>query len=396
MTATRAPRPRLTEPVPAPVPEPIPQPPPMPPPIPVPDPIPVPEPVPMPQPPPVPMPLRVPDPKAGSETTLSVVICCWTMDRWDDVREAVASVSAARQPGVRETVLVVDHNPALEQRARAEFTGPGPPDHVQVVANAGPRGLSGGRNTGVDHVHGDVVAFLDDDAAAEPGWAQALLAGYAPPSVMGVGGAVHARWEAGRPGWFPKEFDWVVGCSYRGLPEHPARVRNFIGANMSFRRSALLAAGGFRTDLGRVGSRPLGCEETELCLRLAAALPGSVLWAEPAAAVRHHVPPQRATWRYFRSRCYAEGLSKATVARHAGHGPALASERAYLRRTVPHALLTALTGGRTQRAAALCLGVTATVCGYAWGCTGGRPHLTDRAGEQGSEAESTRGAGVER
>ncbi|MBF9066540.1 glycosyltransferase family 2 protein [Streptacidiphilus sp. NEAU-YB345] len=359
----------------------------------------------MPQPPPLAVPGPEAEPEAEtptatatatetetrSEATLSVVICCWTMDRWDDLRDAVGSVSPARQPGVRETVLVVDHNPALEERARAELTGADGFGDLHVVANAGPRGLSGGRNTGVELVHGDVVAFLDDDAAAQPGWAQALLAGYADPSVAGVGGAVHALWESGRPRWFPEEFDWVVGCSYRGLPEHPARVRNFIGANMSFRRSALLVAGGFRTDLGRVGSRPLGCEETELCLRLAAALPGSVLRTEPTAAVRHHVPPQRATWRYFRARCYAEGLSKAAVARFSGRGPALASERAYLRRTVPHGLLTALTGGRAGRAAALCLGVTTTVCGYAWGCTGGRPHLADRADEQGVREQGQTG-----
>ena len=43
----------------------------------------------------------------------------------------------------------------------------------------------------------------------------------------------------GRPRWFPPEFDWVVGCSYTGLPETVAPVRNLIGAAMSFRRQHL-------------------------------------------------------------------------------------------------------------------------------------------------------------
>ena len=75
---------------------------------------------------------------------------------------------------------------------------------------------------------------------------------------MGVGGRVNAAWDGRRPRMFPPEFDWVVGCSYRGLPERQAPVRNMIGANMAFRREVFDAVGGFRSDVGRVGARPLG------------------------------------------------------------------------------------------------------------------------------------------
>jgi hypothetical protein len=147
-------------------------------------------------------------------------------------------------------------------------------------------------------------------------------------------------------------------------------VRNFIGANMSFRRSALATAGGFRTDLGRVGTRPLGCEETELCLRLTASRPEAVLLHQPDAVVRHHVPPQRGTWHYYLTRCYGEGLSKAAVTARTGAHRALASERAYLRRTVPRAVTDALRPGpeyAPPRGLALCAGVSTTVLGYAVG-----------------------------
>ncbi|GAA4794115.1 glycosyltransferase family 2 protein [Streptomyces sanyensis] len=303
----------------------------------------------------------------SSSPTFSVVVCAYTLDRWDDVRAAVASLRRQSRP-VDEILLVVDHCPELYERAAA-----GLPGEVRVLASHERRGLSGARNTGVAAARGEVVAFLDDDATADPDWHARLAAGYGDPAVAGVGGLVRPWWTTGRPAWFPPEFDWVVGCSYRGLPEHPAPVRNFIGANMSFRRAEVLAAGGFRTDLGRVGRTPLGGEETELCLRIAARSPGAVLLYEPGAAVRHRVPGARAQHTYFRARCYAEGLSKARVASLRGSRAALASERAYLRSAVPRAFARTLrpgTDGGPRVLAALCTGVGATVAGYVVGRAG--------------------------
>ncbi|MER6310494.1 glycosyltransferase family 2 protein [Streptomyces sp. NPDC001657] len=300
---------------------------------------------------------------ARTGPSLSVVICAYTLRRWEQLLDAVHSVQLQHHPA-DEILLVVDHCPELARRAELALPG------VRVLPNAEAQGLSGGRNTGVSAAHGDIVAFLDDDAAADPEWTARLLATYHDPRVLGVGGLVRPLWETGRPAWFPHEFDWVVGCSYRGLPEHRAPVRNFIGANMSFRRAEIVAAGGFRTDLGRIGTRPLGCEETELCLRVAARNPDGKLLYEPAAAVRHHVPAARTTRAYFRARCYAEGLSKAAVARHAGAGPALASERTYLRHTLPAAVADGLRpGGEAppRTVPALATGVSATVLGYAVG-----------------------------
>ncbi|MFI6983169.1 glycosyltransferase family 2 protein [Embleya sp. NPDC050154] len=295
--------------------------------------------------------------------TLTVIVCAYTMDRWDDLTAALASIRAQDEPPA-ETILVADHCHELAGRAAREF-----PD-VTVLRNRGRRGLSGARNTGVEGAHGDIVAFLDDDATAEPDWTMRLLDGYADPNVLGVGGRIQPSWDTGRPAWFPAEFDWVVGCTYRGMPEHAAPVRNLIGANMSFRRSVLLGVGGFRTDLGRVGTRPLGCEETELCIRAAARHRGGRIGYEPAAVVRHRVPAARTTWRYFRARCWAEGLSKAAVSRHAGTGTALASERSYLASTIPRALVRPFAPDAAPPKAtipALVLGVLTTALGYATG-----------------------------
>jgi cellulose synthase/poly-beta-1,6-N-acetylglucosamine synthase-like glycosyltransferase len=296
--------------------------------------------------------------------SFSVVICAYTLDRWDDLSRAVASVRSQTLPA-HETILVIDHNLELKERAERERLG------TNVVENTGRRGLSDARNSGVRASSGSVVAFLDDDAAAAADWLAQLAAAYDRDEVMGVGGSAEPVWDTRRPGWFPAEFDWVVGCSYRGMPTRRSPVRNPLGCNMSFRRAAFQIAGDFNPMVGRVGTVPVGCEETEFCIRLARMAPGSQLVYEPAARVTHRVPAARATWRYFRTRCVSEGVSKAIVSDLAGSEQALATERRYAMWTLPTGVLRTLGRGLVEldptavgRASAIVGGLLFTAAGY--------------------------------
>ena len=92
---------------------------------------------------------------------VSVVVCAFTEDRWEDICRVLGSLRAQTEaPG--EIILVIDHCPALLRRARLAFP------EVTIVPNHFQKGLAGGRNTGVAHAWGDVVAFIDDDAFADP------------------------------------------------------------------------------------------------------------------------------------------------------------------------------------------------------------------------------------
>jgi cellulose synthase/poly-beta-1,6-N-acetylglucosamine synthase-like glycosyltransferase len=301
----------------------------------------------------------------------TVVICAYVYDRFDELSEAVESVLAQTYPA-QELLVVIDNCDELLTRMRAEFP------QVRVIANDGDPGTSSARNTGLRHATAPVVAFLDDDAWADPGWLEALAPWYEDPNTIGVGGHIEPRWEGERPAWFPAELLWVVGGTHRGTPTSVAPVRNFFGSNMSFRREALLAVGGLKEELGRVGRTGWTCEETELAIRVAQSQPGSVLLHVPEARVEHQARHFYATWRYFVQRCWGEGRAKALVTQHVGPGAGLSSERAYVARVLPagfvRGLWEAVRGdvAGLARSAAIVLGLSATTAGYVYGSAVGR------------------------
>jgi hypothetical protein len=293
----------------------------------------------------------------------AVVICAYTEDRWDQTVAAVRSV-LSQQPAPAQVLLVIDHNQALAARARRELAA------ITVLESDGRPGLSDARNTGLHASRASITAFLDDDAAARPGWLAALVAPYANPAVLATAGLIQPRWLGDVPRWLPPEFYWVVGCSYRGLPEATCAVRNPIGASMSMRTSQAIGVGGFYSAVGRADGKLSACEETELAIRLAASQPGSVVIYNPAAAVDHNVGPERTRFSYFLRRCWHEGWSKADVVRLAGAGAGLTTERRHVVHVLPAALAHELRQGVSAdraallRAAAIVLGLTAATAGF--------------------------------
>ncbi len=298
---------------------------------------------------------------------VSVVICAYASERWDNLLAAVESLR--QQVSLpREIIVVIDHNPQLLDLACTQLS------NCIVTENRGQRGLSDARNSGIVFATGTYVAFLDDDAVAEPEWLLILCRLCANPRILGAGGSVEPAWIGERPAWFPEEFYWVVGCSYRGLPRSLAVVRNPYGGCTCMRREIFEAVGGFRSGLGRIGTHPLGGEETELSIRAKLQWPQYVFLYEPAAKIHHQVTSSRMTWRYFLQRCYAEGLSKAAVSYYVGMRRGLASERGYTLRILPLGVLRGLGDALMRRdlsglcrAGAILMGLCMTMSGYVAG-----------------------------
>lgn len=292
---------------------------------------------------------------------VTVVIPCHSEERWSCLVMAVESAKAQKL-APSEIVVVVDHNPAMYSRIRQEIAG------ITVLENRYAKGVSGNRNTGAFHVSTELIAFLDDDATADADWLGKLVAPFADPAVVGTGGGINPNWLRARPTWFPDEFLWAVGGSYTGMPTTTAPIRNVWSASMAVRREVFLAVGGFRTGFGKDGNRNRP-EDTELCLRMSQN--GGRWMYVPDAVIAHAVPAGRDNMSFFLKRCYAEGRGKVQMA-GLNEGDSLGSERDYLRRTLPRAVVRELRdAGRGRgvkhalRAGAVFVGVAAAGFGAA-------------------------------
>jgi glycosyltransferase involved in cell wall biosynthesis len=241
-------------------------------------------------------------------STASVVVC--THNRADLVAHAVdAAVAEAR--AVTGEVLVVDNasTDATPDVLRALAGRHG--ERVRIVAE--PRlGLSVARNRGLAEARGDVVAYLDDDAVPRPGWLAALLAPYADPRVVAVGGRIVLRFDAPPPAWLSSALHSALSAYDPGPTARPIRYGEAtypFGANISFRTAAARTAGGFSATVGPLGRHQLVHDETDLCYRLEHA--GGVVWYTPDAIVDHHVIAERLTPRWMLARHATGGQSAA-------------------------------------------------------------------------------------
>lgn len=241
-----------------------------------------------------------------SELTLTAVIC--TRNR--AARLGVALESLAVQTGVTADqfdVLVVDNGSSDNTLEVAEEWGKKLPFRLTTAVE--PRmGVSFARNKSVEVARGDVIAFLDDDAIANAGWAAGHLDAYkSDPMVRGVMGRILPIWEAERPDWLDSSLETYLTVADYG--EEPFDVSGTghapVGANMSLSRQAMLDAGGFDVRFGFGGLMKIPHEENDIASRIQRLGWKIVYW--PRATVRHGVPADRMTLKWFKRRVFDQG-----------------------------------------------------------------------------------------
>ena len=116
-------------------------------------------------------------------------------------------------------------------------------------------------------------------------------------------------WPDQRPSWLADELlSTLAGVDYGEREIDLSLEQPPLGANMAFRREVFEKVGCFNPKLGRIGSKLLGGEETDLFRRLTeAGLSGRY---QPRAVVNHVLEPERLCKAYFRKIYFHGGQSR--------------------------------------------------------------------------------------
>jgi GT2 family glycosyltransferase len=159
-------------------------------------------------------------------------------------------------------------------------------EHDCRVIRTPQRGLSAARNAGLEAASGEIVAYIDDDAAPDRDWLAFMAQSFLTRGCAGVGGPNLA---------FPD--DGPVASSVTHAPGGPTHVlisdqeaEHIPGCNMAFLRSVLQEVGGFDERFRVAG------DDVDICWRLRER--GRRLGFSPAAVVWHHRRPS--VWRYWK------------------------------------------------------------------------------------------------
>jgi glycosyltransferase involved in cell wall biosynthesis len=230
---------------------------------------------------------------------LSVIMS--TYNRGELLRGALDSIlaqQAAETPDFE--LIVVDNNCTDNTRAIVERAA-NADERVRYVFEP-QQGLSHARNAGIREARAPFIAFTDDDVRAEPDWAAAIVRAFREyPDADMVGGRVLPVWPATPPAWLTRDH-WapLALADYGDLPvevtlAHPICL---VGANVSIRRRALDAVGGFATGVQRVKDGIGSLEDHEFLLRLLRA--GRKAVYDPRIVIHAAIQPDRLDRRYHR------------------------------------------------------------------------------------------------
>jgi len=239
-------------------------------------------------------------------SAVSILVCTYNRARL--LRETLEAMQTMAPPvDCRVEIIVIDNNstddtPAIVAELARVARYP------IVSLHETRQGKSFALNAGLAHATGDVVALTDDDVVPANDWVQRIVENFRTRNVSFVFGKVLPRWSRVPPPELlvPEAQDiWgpLAIVDYGDSPteyraENPGQ-RLPIGANLAFARAALVAIGGWRTDLGKVNNTLVSGEDHEIFMRMRRF---GLYWGfyDPQITVRHFVPAERLTRRYFR------------------------------------------------------------------------------------------------
>ncbi len=183
------------------------------------------------------------------------------------------------------------------------------------------QGLSHARNRALGEAKGDIVSFLDDDVAVDPGWLQAVCDAFAQHSASVVGGRSYLVYPTaeGRPPWLPAHREIMYSRLDYGPETLVGTDKELFGLNLSVLKRVAIEVGGFDASFGRCGNNLACGEEKDLLDRIRRV--GGIVVYEPRAVVGHRVPPERLTKKWLLRRAYHGAISVEQASLAGGNRP---------------------------------------------------------------------------
>lgn len=274
------------------------------------------------------------------QPVVSVVVP--THDRADYLAVTLDSLNAQDLDAPYEVIVVDDGS-------RDNTAGVARRANVMYIRHYPPRGVNAARNEGARAASAPLIALVDDDVYAPPGWLRAMLEGANEhPGAEAFGGPIRARFEGPAPRSCGRELPPITTLDL-GTSDHEAEL--VWSANMLLRRSALARVGEFDEAL------PTGGDEEDWLRRLRAN-GGKVMYLA-AAGLDHRRQGDDARLRSLMRSAYHRGRNLRAYDRRRGVAPPLSRELITLagcgwhtvRRVCPQGLIMgAHSAGRTLEA----------------------------------------------
>lgn len=233
----------------------------------------------------------------------------------DALRDAVAQLPADGE------IVVIDQSatePLAQNASMIAALGDPRVRHLHQAERSLPRA----RNLAIATTSAPILVFFDDDVRIHPGCLAAHATAFADERIGGVVGRIVETRVRPNSAATRNEVDAWGRVRTRLDGTAPQRIGSLKGANMSFRRSALVAAGGFDENYGGTAFLE-DADASEAVVRR-----GLQLWFVPSAEVTHlshpeggvRQPDARATerWRfrntgYFLAKHRPGSLSRARL-----------------------------------------------------------------------------------
>jgi len=234
-----------------------------------------------------------------------VAIIVPTMRRPESLARALGSLFA--QTGVENrlaAIVVVDNDPQATAEPVIAALRAASPAPLILVHEPRP-GVATARNTGLAATDAPLIAFLDDDEAADANWLSALLAGLDHTGADVVFGPIRGQVPEGT-GWtrgYLERFFGRQGPSETGLLDHAYGCGN----SLMKRATALPGAAPFDASADQSGG------EDDVLFSALAARGGRFGWAADAG-VDEFAPSHRANMKYALARAFAYGQGPSQTA----------------------------------------------------------------------------------